>query len=256
VAALASSPPFPPQSFRFPSLFLSSYRRPVPCALSTCRSSLPPSSLVKTLHHLSFIVAMLSSTLISLVTLALVGPSVAAPLLKPFPIRRMESGELAHAERDLAPEGMINLYECQSADCRRTVSSKSNSRLYKKGDVGKKRLMSDADAGIGHDGGQDKRQFSDSQPAMAPNGQIKPFANGGVGKRQFPDSQPAMAPNGEIKPFANGGTGKRQFPDTQPAMAPNGDIVPFANGGTGKRLLSDAEPADGTLGGTFGNTYY
>src|ERR1700735_55803 len=86
VVALPSSPTFPPNP-SIPPLSFFFYRRPVPCAHSTCRFSLLLSCPAKTLHHLSFIVAMLSSTLISLVALSLVGQSVAAPLLKPFPMR-------------------------------------------------------------------------------------------------------------------------------------------------------------------------
>lgn len=78
---------------------------------------------------------MIPSTLVSLLALALVGQSMAAPLIKPFPMRvcihaarlartvvdlsgyqRMESRKLELAERDLVPGGMIKLYERQFSD--------------------------------------------------------------------------------------------------------------------------------------------
>lgn len=85
----------------------------------------------------------------------------------------------------------------------------------------------------------------DADAASIRDGKVLPFANGGVAdKRQFSDSQPAMGTkyvlaisksflswklltysnvcfrDGKVLPFANGGkTDKRQFSDSAPAMS-------------------------------------
>jgi len=167
---------------------------------------------------------MFFSTLVSLLALPLLGQSMAAPLAKPFPMHKMESGVDG---RDSAAESMINR---QFSDSIPAMAPKGDILPFKNGGVNKRRFIFIRDPAATYLDEEDRRQFSDLIP---PEGQLRPFANGA---KRDSESEDAMAPDEPIELFAIG-VANRQFADSIPAMAPNGQIKPFENGGTDKRQL-------------------
>lgn len=156
------------------------------------------------------------SAILSALALFSAAQSVSALPAKPFPMARMESGELSiPAERDNVPAAH-QVYERSSAKFR----------------GGKKRLI------------------SDSIPTFSDNGDVQVFKGGAEGKRgvaPIPDTIPTSSENGVLKVFA-GGNGRRSedmeergtapIPDTIPTSSENGVLKVFT-GGSGRRSEVD-----------------
>jgi len=197
------------------------------------------------------------SAILSALALFSAAQSVAALPTKPFPMARMESGELSiPAERDNVPAAH-QVYERSSAKFR----------------GGKKRLISDSIPTFSDNGdvqvfkggasAGDKRGVApipDTIPTSSENGVLKVFA-GGNGRRSdeaeveergtapIPDTIPTSSENGILKVFT-GGNGRRSeveerttapIPDTIPTSSENGVLKVFT-GGAARR--SDEEERD------------
>jgi len=189
---------------------------------------------------------------------------MAVPLGLPMPMRReaeliqLRAANALSMRATTAPDGIITVYERQFADSQPGMAPAGDLLPFQ--NTGKRdssdsetraaaelRELREANAlsmraitsphGVVYE-----RQFSDSQPGMAPSGDLLPFSN--AGKRQFSDSDPGMAPSGDLLHFSN--SGKRQFSDSAPGMVPTGDLLPFKNvgkrqGGGKSRMAKESE---------------
>lgn len=195
------------------------------------------------------------SAILSALALLSAAQSVAALPAKPFPMARMESGELSiPAERDAATN---HVYVRSSAKFR----------------GGKKRLISDSIPTFSDDGDvqvfkggaggrRDVAPIPDTVPTSSENGVLKVFTGGNARRSEdieveeratapIPDTIPTSSENGVLKVFSSSDARRSEeveeratapIPDSIPTSAENGVLKVFAGGNTRRTEERDVAP--------------